>query len=161
MYIVRHAKASWDFPELPDVDRPIVEKGINNTHKIAAELNSRNLIIDKIISSHAKRAIETANIIAKDINYPVEKIEINKGIYRVDVDDIFDVFTDVDNKVNSLLILGHNPTFTHFANLFLEETIETLPTSGVVSISFETDNWLELDKAQHKTNFILFPKMLK
>jgi len=160
LYIVRHAKASWDFPELPDVERPIIEKGINNTKKIVNELNNRNVKVDLIISSHAKRAHDTAKIIATGIYYPVDKIEVSKGIYQVDVDDMFDLISDVQDDIHSLMIVGHNPTFTQIANYFLQEEIDILTTSGVISINFETKNWAGIKKAKHKINFILFPKML-
>jgi phosphohistidine phosphatase len=160
LYIVRHAKSSWDFPELADIDRPVIEKGINSTKKIAKELNQKNIVVDHIISSHAKRARETAKIIAAGINYPIEKIEINKHIYEHSDDDILEVISGVDNDMISLMIFGHNPTFTQLANRFLDEQIELLPTSGLVSFSFETNSWGELLKAKHKTNFMLFPKQL-
>jgi phosphohistidine phosphatase len=160
LYIVRHAKSSWDFPDLPDLDRPIIEKGIYNTKKIAAELKSRKVIVDHIISSHAKRARETAKIIAAGINYPIEKIEISEHIYEHSDDDVLEVISGVDDDMISLMIFGHNPTFTQLANRFLEDQIELLPTSGVVSINFETDRWSEIPEVNHKTNFKIFPKQL-
>jgi len=160
LYIVRHAKASWDFPELPDIERPIIEKGIYNTKKIVIELNKRKVVVDLIISSHAKRALETAKIIATGIYYPIEKIETSKGIYEVDMYNILDIISEVDDDIKSLMIFGHNPTFTHIANYFLPEEIEILPTSSVVSIEFEMNKWTDIKQAKHKINFTLFPKML-
>lgn len=160
LYIVRHAKSSWDFPDLPDIDRPVIERGIFKTKKIVAELNNMNISLDLMISSHAKRANDTAKIIAAGINYSVEKIMVSKNIYQVDRDEIFKLIFGLNDNLDSLMIVGHNPTMTQFVNLFLEEKIDLLPTSGVVSISFETGNWLGIIKAPHKTNFILFPNQL-
>lgn len=157
---MRHAKSSWNFPDLPDADRPIVDKGINNTKKIVIELNNRKVQVDLLISSHAKRAYETAKIIATGINYPVEKIEVNKGIYRVDRDDIFNILFALNDNIDSVMIVGHNPTLTQFTNLFLDKKIDILPTSGVISISFEINNWIGVIKAHPKTNFTLFPNLL-
>jgi phosphohistidine phosphatase len=159
LYITRHAKASWDFPDLPDAKRPITEKGIVNTKLVIAELIKHKVTVDHIISSHAKRALQTAQLFAKGINFPVEKIEVSKFIYQVDIDIIFNIIFGVKDTVDSLMIVGHNPTFTQFANLFLKEQIEILPTSGVISLSFETDNWNEFILAKNKTNFVLFPNM--
>jgi phosphohistidine phosphatase len=160
LYIVRHAKSSWDFPDLPDVERPVIEEGIFKTKKIAIELKKRNVSVDLIISSHAKRALETAKMIATGIYFPVEKIEVSKDIYEVGMDDVFDMIFEVNNDVQSLMIVGHNPTFTQIANYFLQEEIDIIPTSGVISINFETNNWADIKKVKHKINFILFPKML-
>ena len=60
----------------------------------------------------------------------------------------------------SLMIFGVILLFTQLANHFLDEPIELLPTSGVISITFETNSWLEISNAKHKTNFMLFPKQL-
>ncbi|MGD0712317.1 MAG: histidine phosphatase family protein [Bacteroidales bacterium] len=160
LYIVRHAKSSWDFPDLPDIDRPVIEKGIYNTKKIAAELKSKNVVVDHIISSHAKRARETAKIIATGINFPIEKIEVSKNIYQKSDDDILDVISGADDNFISLMVIGHNPMLTQCANRFLDKQIELLPTSGVIAIDFETNSWLEISKAKHKTNFMLFPKQI-
>ena len=160
LYIVRHAKSSWDFPELPDIERPVTEKGIYNTKKILADLNNKNISIDLLICSHAKRAYETAKLFSTGLNYPVEKIVVSKGIYQVDTDDIFNLIFGVKDDIDSLMIVGHNPTLTQFANIFLDEKIDLLPTSGVISINFEADNWNEIIKAPHKINFTLFPKLL-
>jgi phosphohistidine phosphatase len=160
LYIVRHAKASWDFPDLPDVERPLLEKGINNTKRIVRELNEKNITVDMIICSHAKRARETASLIAKGLNYPAEKIEVSPNIYQVDRDEIFNIIFSQRDELDSLMIVGHNPTLTQFANLYLDEALDFLPTSGVASISFETEKWIEVIKAKYKTNFIIYPKML-
>lgn len=160
LYIVRHAKSSWDFPDLPDVERPLLEKGIYNTNKIIKELNEKGVKIDMLVSSHAKRAYETAKIIAKGILFPVEKIEVNRNIYQVNRDELFNVIFSQNDEMESLMIVGHNPTLTQFTNLFIDDKIEILPTSGIISIDFETDKWIGVIKANHKINFILFPKML-
>ena len=160
LYIVRHAKSSWDFTELPDIERPITEKGIFNTKKIVTELNNKNIRLDLIICSHSKRTYETAKLLATGLNYTIEKIVVSKAIYRVDTDDIFNLIFGVKDNVDSLMIVGHNPTLTQFANIFLEEKIELLPTSGIISINFEADNWNDIINVPHKINFTIFPKQL-
>ena len=90
----------------------------------------------------------------------LEKIILSKGIYQVGTDDIFNLIFGIKDNVDSLMIVGHNPTLTQFANLFLEEMIELLPTSGIISINFEADSWNDIIKAPHKTNFNIFPKQM-
>jgi phosphohistidine phosphatase len=113
-----------------------------------------------LISSHAKRAYETAKIIATGINYAVEKIEVSEGIYRVNRDNIFNILFALKDTIDSVMIVGHNPTLTQFANLFLANKIDLLPTSGVISLSFEINNWVGIIKAKPMTNFSVFPKLL-
>ncbi len=73
---------------------------------------------------------------------------------------ILNQFYDLPDRFDSVMIVGHNPSLTDFVNLFLKSPIENLPTSGVVSFTFDTDKWEKLADAGRKTNFVLFPKEL-
>ncbi len=158
LYIVRHAKSSWDISDIPDDMRPLMEKGKKRTKKVIDFLHEKKVRVDYIISSHAVRAHETAMLIAHGINYPKENIKIDKSIYYADGDSILDQFYDLPERFESVMIVGHNPTLTDLANRFLSKPIENLPTSGVISISFDTDKWEKVILAKRKTNFVLFPK---
>ena len=160
LFIIRHGKSSWDFPELPDEKRPLLKKGINRTKKIGKHLSDNNIKVDLIISSPAIRAFETARIIAEAIHYPKEKIEINNNIYESDEETILEIIESLPNEINSVMIFGHNPTFTYFSNYFLKEKIDWLPTSGTVSVSFKTDDWSKIESAKRKNSFVLTPKSL-
>ena len=158
IYIARHAKSSWDAIDIPDEQRPLLEKGRKKTKKVIDYLQDNHIKIDYIISSHAVRAHETARILAHGLKYPVENIKIDSHIYYADGDSILNQFYDLPDSYDSVMIVGHNPSLTDFVNLFLKTPIENLPTSGVVSFSFETDHWEKVPVASRKTNFILFPK---
>lgn len=158
IFIVRHAKSSWNTTDIPDEKRPLMEKGKKRTKKVIDYLLSNNIKVDYIISSQAVRAHETAKIFAHALKYPVEDIRIDSQIYHADGDALLNQFYDLPERFNTVMIVGHNPALTDFANLFLESPIENLPTSGVVSISFDTDHWDKVPVASRKTNFILFPK---
>lgn len=160
LYIIRHAKSSWDHPGLADDERPLLEKGVKRTLKIARYLQDKHISADLVISSHAVRAHETARIIADAIGYPEEKIIISSKVYHGSTEQLYDELYGLNDHVESVMIFGHNPTFTSFANHFLDEKIEWLPTSAVVSVSFDTERWTELPMANHKTNFLITPKEL-
>jgi len=161
IYILRHAKSSWDFPHLSDEERPLIDKGKKRTRLINQYLIEQNIAIDLIISSHALRAYDTAKIVARAIGFPIENIRMNKMIYHSNEDNLIDQFYDLSDEINSAMLVGHNPTLTNFANLFLDEKIEWLPTSGLVSISFHTDQWVNLSEAKYSANFVITPSMLK
>ena len=161
LFIIRHGKSSWDFPKLPDKKRPLLKKGTNRTKKIGKYLSDNNIKVDLIISSPAVRALETARIIAKAIHYPKEQIEINNNIYESDEESILEVIENLPNEIDSVMIFGHNPTFTYLSNYFLKDKIDWLPTSGTVSVSFITNDWSKIESADRKINFVLSPKSLK
>ncbi len=76
LYIVRHAKSSWDHPGLGDDQRPLLEKGKKRTKYVVDYFLENNINPDLIISSHAVRAFETAKIIATSLDYPENKINL-------------------------------------------------------------------------------------
>jgi phosphohistidine phosphatase len=161
LYIVRHAKSSWDHPGLEDYQRPLLEKGKKRTKYIVDYLLQNQVHVDLILSSHATRALETAKIIANALTYPENRIMISKNIYHGDSESLFNHFYDLSDDVNSLMMVGHNPTFTYFANYFLDKPIDNLPTSGVVCIEFRTTQWQNFLEAPRKTKFVISPRSLK
>ncbi len=160
LYIVRHAKSSWDYPGLADDERPLIEKGTKRTLKIANYLKEKNILPDLMLASHAVRAHETAKIIANITGYPEDRIMITSNLYHASADRIYDELYTLSDEIDSVMIFGHNPTFTSFANNFLDIKIDWLPTSGTVSVTFDTDRWTDIAIVEHKINFIVIPKDL-
>jgi len=161
LYIVRHAKSSWNHPDLEDYQRTLLEKGKKRTKYVVDYLLKNKIHVDLIISSHAVRAFETAKIIAGAIHYPKAKIIVSKSIYFGNSDNLFNVFYDLSDDVSSLMLVGHNPTFTTFANYFLDKKIDNLPTSGVVCIQFNMESWENIHDSERKVKFVISPKSLK
>lgn len=159
IYVVRHAKSSWDISDIPDIKRPLLEKGKTRTKKIVDYLLGSNIKVDYIISSHAVRALDTAKILAHALKCEKE-IKIDSQLYYSDGNRILNHFFDLPDRFQSVMIVGHNPALSDFVNHYLRNPIDNLPTSGIVSISFETDRWEEVPIARHKVNFVLFPKDL-
>lgn len=161
LYVVRHAKSSWDDPSLSDHDRPLNELGIRKTKIIVEYLKRNKVKPDLLKSSSANRALSTAEIIAKAINYPIEDIEIEDNLYHASSEEVYSELFVLPNSINSVMIFGHNPTFTYFVNGFVNPKMDNLPTSGVVSISFETDEWEKIAMVDYKINFVVTPKLLR
>jgi phosphohistidine phosphatase len=161
LYIVRHAKSSWEYPHLSDHDRPLLSKGKKRTKLIGQFMVQNNIFVDQIISSSAVRAYETAKIIAKSIGYPVKDIKIDSNIYHTDADSLVNGLYGLSNDIQSVMYFGHNPTFTYFANEWLDDKIDWLPTSAVAGIDFDTDNWKDLASAKFETKIFMTPRMLK
>ena len=160
LLILRHGKSAWDNPLVKDHDRILLQEGIERTNKVAKFLVGKNIKPDLIVSSSAIRAFETAKIIAQNLEYPEINIRVESDIYYQGIDYLMELLYELSNDFNSVILIGHNPTFTHFANKFLDKSIDGLPTTGTVSISFNTDKWEDIDHAAKNTNFVIAPKML-
>ena len=161
IYIVRHAKSSWDFIQLEDHERPLTEQGIKRTKLVGEYLAQKKVSVDLIISSHAVRAYETAKIIANALDYPEEDIVTDKQIYHADAGGFFYRFTEAPEEANSVMIVGHNPTVTELVNHFLKKPIDWLPTTGVAGFVFKAKRWEDLPDSKYKSKLFITPKMLK
>lgn len=161
LYLVRHAKSSWDYPELHDAERPLIPKGIERSQLVIRFLKERGVFPGLIISSPAVRAIETAKLFAAGLGYPLKGIETDQKIYDGYYDRILDIIYGTDDSIESLMLFGHNPTITNLANLFLHPGLDDMPTSSAVAIGFNTKKWEEIPSVSADLLFHVSPKMLK
>jgi phosphohistidine phosphatase len=154
LIIVRHGKSSWEFPS-HDYERPLTPKGISNSIKIATHFN--NLINSKTLiwSSFANRALSTAKIMVNEWNITIDAIVVKKELYTFDERQLTKIIQSCPDDCDSLLVFGHNNAITDFVNKFGDIFIDNVPTSGLVSIIFETNSWSTFRSG--KTNKILFP----
>jgi phosphohistidine phosphatase len=111
-----------------------------------------------IITSPAKRAWTTAKIIAHEINYPLEFLQREDGLYLASLNEILDTIVAQDNGFNNLMIVGHNPGLTDFANFLVPGLTNNLPTAGVVSVEIDRDDWSLYTQPQAKLLVHDWPK---
>jgi phosphohistidine phosphatase len=161
LFRMRHAKSSWGEPGMDDFDRPLLEKGKKRTRTIIHNLEKRKALPEFIITSPAIRALETAKIIAHHYSIPPENFRVDKQVYTADDLNASDIFFDIPNHVNSLMVVGHNPSITNFANRFIPKPVDPLPTSSVVCIKSEIGEWNDICQNISAVKFILYPKQLK
>src|SRR5436190_18997490 len=79
--LIRHAKSSWKFPELKDMDRPLNKRGLNDAPLMGKILKVLNLMPDLIISSPAVRASSTAKMIAQEVGFSENQIVTEEDLY--------------------------------------------------------------------------------
>lgn len=139
--LVRHAKSSWKDTGLRDRDRPLNKRGQRDAPIMGKRLHDHGIRPSLIVSSPANRAWTTAKIFAKELSYPLEFLQRDDNLYLASVDRILDVVVSQDEGFNSLMIVGHNPGFTDFANFLSPGLTHNLPTAGVVSVSIDQDYW--------------------
>ena len=161
LYIARHGKSSWEKAGISDDKRPLLFSGEENTKLVGIYLAKKKIKPNMILSSFAKRAKDTAIILASEIGFPVENIIITKDLYYADESSIYDLFFEISDKINTLMLVGHNPTLTYFANNFTDEKLDNLPTSGIVAVSLAIKKWQDISKCTSKELFRVFPKHLK
>ena len=130
IYLVRHAKSSWKFPNLDDFERPLNKRGRKSAPFMGNILKKLKVAPDLILSSPANRAAMTARIIADKISYPLEKICFSESIYEFSANALIDVIEHLDDVVNKAMLVGHNPALTDLANYIGDKPISNIPTIG-------------------------------
>ncbi|MEQ8424345.1 MAG: histidine phosphatase family protein, partial [Cyclobacteriaceae bacterium] len=155
------AKSSWDNPELGDFERPLNERGKRDAPRMGRRLKEREITPDLMLSSPAERAITTCNEIAKILGYDKNRIKTDKRIYHAGEDELLEVLSQQNDNYEVIMLFGHNPGFTEFANSLFNERISNIPTCGIVAGTLKINTWNEIDFGCGKMNFFDFPKKTK
>ena len=145
LFLVRHAKSSWNEPGLPDKDRPLNDRGKRDAPKMGERLAKRNVKPDLILSSPARRALKTAQIIAKRLDYRLEDILVDDRLYAAEADDLLHVIRELGDKPKSVMLVGHNPELTELAHR-LSNKITRMPTCAVAELMFDAKWWSSTGK---------------
>jgi phosphohistidine phosphatase len=158
LYIVRHAKSSWDYPELDDRDRPLNKRGKRNAPEMGKRLAEQRIKPELLITSPAKRARATAKTMAREMGIPPDEIVRTEHLYHGSIRTILDVISSTNDQVQEMMIFGHNPGFTDLANHLTGGDIYNIPTCGIVAIEFDMESWREIETTKGTLLFFDYPK---
>ena len=158
LYLLRHAKSSWNFDELTDRERPLNDRGRADAPTMGQALAKRHICPDIVVSSPAVRAMSTAVLVAREMHFSHEKIMIEPGIYGADVEDFLAIIKGLPDAAGSALLVGHNPTITETANALSPSALNEMPTAAVVCLRFECEHWAEVSKVNAEFYFYDYPR---
>ena len=162
LYLIRHAKSSWDHPGLSDFDRPLNDRGKRDAPMMGKRLKERAIHPSLMLSSPAKRALSTCKRIAEVIGYPSVNIKTNRDLYHADEEQLLAIVRALPDKYETVMIFGHNPGLTEFVNsMNRDQVIPNIPTSGVVAFRYDVDRWNHVDFGRGEFMFFDFPKKEK
>jgi phosphohistidine phosphatase len=145
---------------LPDKDRPLGDRGLRDAPKIAKRLSKRDASPDLILSSPATRATATAKIIAKRLGYKLKDIVVDDRLYPGRVDDLLYVIRKLDDKLERVMIFGHNPGLAELAHR-LATDITHMPTCAVAEFTFDAKSWSNIGEANLVREALDYPKKLR
>lgn len=158
LYIARHAKSSWE-ENVEDHQRPLNERGKLDIVLVSNYVAANFKKPDLIKTSDANRALTTALQFQKAFALTDDKFTKDSEMYDFSGKGVMNTIEKTPNKINILMVCGHNYGLTHIVNKLGNEYIDNLPTCGFVQIDFDTDSWKGL--FQGKTKAMVFPKHLK
>lgn len=108
LYLLRHAKSSWEASDVPDHDRPLAARGERAALLMGRYMAQERLVPDLILCSTALRSVQTRELAAEQ--WPVSPpTEFDRSLYLNGKRAILQRLAKVGDEVGSVLVIGHNP----------------------------------------------------
>ncbi|MBK9329800.1 MAG: histidine phosphatase family protein [Sphingobacteriales bacterium] len=158
--IIRHAKSSWENPELDDMVRPLNTRGKQAIVLIGDYLKNKKIEPDLIITSPATRALQTAIGIGTVLKYKTEDLKIEQAIYFGNTTSVIRVIENTDNRLKDVFIFGHEPVLSSVIITLSGENPDKFPTGAVCRIRFDATNWKDITLKKGICEFFVNPKLL-
>ena len=163
VFILRHAKSSWKYPHLSDFDRPLNGRGKRDLPFMADYLRREyaDIAPQWILSSGANRALTTAKGFAAVLQLPIANADKPRDLYHAGRSELTQQVMDVPEYIDRVMLVGHNPGLTDFANFLMrpeDEKIFNVPTCAFVVLAFEMEQWSQLRRGSGHLISMEFPK---
>lgn len=120
------------------------DRGRHDASQMGKRLRKAGMKPDLLLSSPAVRAVTTAQKIAKELHYERDSIVIDERLYPGDADQLLGIIRTLDDKLQRVMLVAHNPALTELAYRFSKE-ITHLKTCAIATFSFDTDAWKHID----------------
>jgi len=163
LFVIRHAKSSWENPDIDDMVRPLNQRGKESTILLGNWLKNHKIKPDYFISSPATRALHTAINIASWIYFNKAKIDIDASIYFGGTKAIIDKLLSLDKlsaAPESVFIVGHEPYLGELVQRLTKDELEKFPTCAMYRIHWDAATWAEAMQMQGSKVDFITPKML-
>ncbi|MGY3052499.1 phosphohistidine phosphatase [Pedobacter sp. UYEF25] len=157
LILVRHGKSDWkNAPADADFDRTLNSRGKKNAREMAERLIKQGFTLNLMVSSPAKRAKSTAKRFAEVFDYT--NIIFEPTIYEAGTSSLLHVVNNLDDQFQKVILFGHNPGFTDFANQLSKSDIYNIPTAGIVVINFPFHSWKMIGMGTGELALFDYPK---
>lgn len=164
LLLLRHAKAKI-IDGIEDKERPLKKRGKRDAQNIGTWLKKQHLFPDVLLSSPAKRTLDTAKIVHRALEMEDLAIQENEQLYASNVEQILSVLAVYPEEIKRILVVGHNPELENFlihlvGKEALPNTPKLLPTGSLVRLSLDNVLWSELSQKRAQFISIIYAKSL-
>lgn len=156
LFILRHAKSSWDDFNLSDFDRPLNKRGLKTAPLMGKKMYENFFQPAIIVSSPAKRAKQTA-ILVKELAQIPREIKYDERVYEASPLRLLKIISELDKRYDSAMIVGHNPGLEALLKTLTGE-IKSMPTAALAVIDLNIENWHETAADCGKLRILIRPK---
>ena len=158
LFILRHAKSSWDQPGLTDIERPLNERGRRDAPRMGRLVRERALRPDVILCSPAERARQTAALVAAAAGLDAAP-RYDERIYEASAGRLIDVLSEVEREAESVLLIGHNPGVEKLIEV-LTGASGRMTTAALARLSLDIDAWDKVGVGSGRLEWVVRPKEL-
>lgn len=164
IYLLRHAKSSWDDPSLPDAERPLAPRGRKAARRMTEHLRAEGIRPEVVLCSTARRAIETLEAIRPALGDA--STETEDALYAADEDRLLSRLRDLPDAVASVMVIGHNPGLQDLGLLLAASGEdppgfrEKFPTGALATLETDVERWSDLRSAQARIVGLVTPRDL-
>ncbi len=161
LLVLRHGKSDWEF-NVSDFDRSLKKRGEQDSQRMGLWLQQQNLVPDYIISSPAKRAKTTAEMLTEAMGLTAKRVHHESRLYAADLNNLKAVLSDCPQQANRVLLVAHNPgleeliEYLHKNHLQIPEDGKLLPTATLAVLAMP-DDWHSLPQSCAKVLSITRP----
>ena len=142
LILVRHATAVDKGPKGSDFHRRLKKRGKRESRLMADRVKALVALPDELLSSPADRAIETAGVFAEQLGVPAERVTLREELYGgLLPEEFLHIVQRLDDKASSVMIFGHDPSFTEFAGYMIPDFKDSIPKAGVLVIDIDRPRW--------------------
>ncbi len=168
LLLFRHAKSSWDDPDLDDHDRPLTERGAKAAARMGQWLREHDLVPDLILCSTSVRTRATLTLAFSEFLAADTPISFEDALYIAHPDTLLDRLRSIASDHQRVAIIGHNPGLHALALQLVgagrKKDIRQLamkyPTAAIAHIVFETEGWDGIDTATGRLATFVTPRSL-
>jgi phosphohistidine phosphatase len=133
LYVLRHAKSSWDDPDLADHDRPLSGRGRRAADAIGRHLRAEGIEPELVLCSSSTRTRETLARIG------LRTAEVERELYGASANELIARLRELPPSIESVLVIGHNPGMHELALALSGEPGDKYPTGALATI--DVDDW--------------------
>lgn len=156
LFVMRHAKSSWDAPELADFERPLNSRGEKTAPFMGELLKRKNLAPQIIVSSPAERAKQTAELVRQAAELAAD-LRFEKRIYEAGTQSLMYILADFEDEFDAAMIVGHNPGFENLVGILCGE-YRRMPTAALAVLDLDIEKWSEISAECGRLREFFVPK---
>lgn len=168
LLMLRHAKSSWEEPQLSDHQRPLAPRGKKAAPRIGSYMSANGLLPDLVLCSPARRAVDTWTLVSEQLQ-TMPEVKLLEDLYHTGPGTILSLLHELPDSISTVLLVGHNPTFEELALSLsgsgdeesLAEMARKYPTGALAVIDISVDQWREVQPGTGSLRSFIRPRTLR